>query len=45
MDSNKLTTAGVTVLELQPDGPHRFPSMIALLIAAVSSVTPSPLAL
>ena len=36
--------AGVVVLESQPF-PQREPSVIALLIAAVSSADPSPLAL
>ena len=39
----KYTIAGVTVLESQPR-PQRLPSVIALLIAAVSSVVPSPVA-
>lgn len=40
--AGKYTTAGVRVLEVQ-SLPHRPPDRMALLIAAVSSVTPSPL--
>jgi hypothetical protein len=36
--------AGVVVVDSHALGPHRFPSVTALLIAAVSSVTPSPTA-
>jgi hypothetical protein len=38
----KYTIAGVIDEEVQP-GPQRPPLLIALLIAAVSSVTPSPM--
>jgi hypothetical protein len=37
----KKTTAGVVVLDAHPS-PQRPPAMIAELMAAVSSVTPSP---
>lgn len=36
------TTAGVSVDESHTQGPQRFPSLIARLIASESSVTPSP---
>jgi len=36
------TTAGVKVEDWQVPGPHLLPEEMARLIAAVSSVTPSP---
>ena len=41
MPAGKYTTAGVVVEEAHFPGAHRLPSLIALCIAAVSSVTPS----
>jgi hypothetical protein len=40
--AGKYTSAGVVVLDAQPR-PQRPPACRALLIAAVSSVTPSPI--
>ena len=39
--AGKYTTAGVIVEDAQEPGAHRFPSLMAFWIAAVSSVTPS----
>lgn len=44
MPAGKYTTAGVVVEDWQAPGAQRPPLLMALLIAAVSSVTPSPLA-
>lgn len=42
--AGKYTVAGVVVDEAQLPGAHLFPSLMARLMAAVSSVTPSPAA-
>jgi hypothetical protein len=42
--AGKYTMAGVVVVDPQDPGAQRLPAVMAALIAAVSSVTPSPFA-